>query len=157
VRDPEDGEEVLLFASEVRALLASGAVPRRVDPSAVASYLWHGFVVGPDTIVEGVSLLPAASVLTVEVDAGGEPLAPHPPRRYWAMPASADGRTSLQPQMEQLLADPTLARRAGLCGESVQTLWRSYVAGRPGLYWSRVWAIYALLWWCQSHEVSVPS
>jgi len=59
--------------------------------------------------------------------------------------------------MQQLLADPTLARRAGLRSESIQTLWRSYVAGRPGLYWSRVWAIYALLWWCQTHEASVAS
>ena len=47
VRDEDTGEEVVLFASEVRALLASGAVPRRLDPAAVASYLWHGFVVGP--------------------------------------------------------------------------------------------------------------
>src|SRR3989442_10148281 len=32
-RDGDTGEEIVLFASEVRALLASGAVPRRLDPS----------------------------------------------------------------------------------------------------------------------------
>ena len=64
-------EEIVLFASEVRALLASGAVPRRLDPTAVASFLWHGFVVGPRTIVAGVQLLPAASVLTIEADDEG--------------------------------------------------------------------------------------
>ena len=86
-RDGETGEEVVLFASEVRALLASGAVPRRLDPAAVASYLWHGFVVGPHTIVEGVHLLPAAT-------------RPHPrgrparganartTREYWRLPSS---------------------------------------------------------------------
>ena len=58
VRDRDTGEEVVLFASEVRALLASGAVPRRLDPAAVASYLWHGFVVGPGTIVADVRAAP---------------------------------------------------------------------------------------------------
>ncbi len=65
VRDADTGQEVVLFASEVRALLASGVVPRRLDPAAVASYLFHGFVVGPATILENVHLLPAASILTI--------------------------------------------------------------------------------------------
>lgn len=102
VRDPGTGEDVLLFASELRALLASGAVARRVDPGAVASYLWHGIVVGPGTIVDGVRLLPAASVLTIEVGARGEPAA-RPPRRYWALPASTDRRTSEADLREELL------------------------------------------------------
>ena len=68
IRDGATGESVVLFASEVRALLASGAVPRRLDPAAVASFLWHGFVVGPNTIVEGVHLLPAATILTLDLD-----------------------------------------------------------------------------------------
>ena len=45
----------------------------------------------------------------------------------------------------------------GLRGEAVHTLWRSFVDGRPGLYWSRVWAIYVLLSWCQTHDVSLPA
>ena len=103
VRDAGAGEDVVLFASEVRALLASGAVARRLDPAAVASFLWHGFVVGPETIIEGVRLLPAASVLTVEVDAHGEPPGSRPPFRYWAMPTSADRRTSVADLHEELL------------------------------------------------------
>src|SRR5262249_37582114 len=39
-RNGDSGEEILLFASEVRALLASGIVLRRLDPAAVASYLF---------------------------------------------------------------------------------------------------------------------
>src|SRR6185437_16618714 len=38
------GKDILLFASEVRALLASGIVGRRLDPTGVASYLSQGFV-----------------------------------------------------------------------------------------------------------------
>ncbi len=57
--DPSAGWSVA-FASEVRALLASGLLGTpRLDPSAVASVVWNGFVVGPGTVVRGVeSLLP---------------------------------------------------------------------------------------------------
>src|SRR5262245_58080803 len=101
VRDGEGGEEVLLFASEVRALLASGAVPRRLAPAAVASYLWHGFVVGPDSIVEGIHLLPAATILTIE--AGEEGRNRRRMRQYWHMPASASGRTAETDLREELV------------------------------------------------------
>ena len=53
-----DGDSVL-FASEIRALLASGLVPRRLDPAGLASYLSFGSVSAPGTIVQGVeSLMP---------------------------------------------------------------------------------------------------
>lgn len=46
------------FASELRALLASGLLGTpRLDPSAVASVVWNGFVVGPGTMVRGVEVL----------------------------------------------------------------------------------------------------
>lgn len=64
-----DGERTFVFASEVRAMLASGQSDRRIDPVALESYLWNGFVVGPNTIVEGVRLLPAGTTLTVGLDA----------------------------------------------------------------------------------------
>jgi asparagine synthase (glutamine-hydrolysing) len=57
----------LLFASEVRALLASGLVARRVSAAGVLGYLCYGAVQGPDTMVAGVSLLPRSSSLTVKV------------------------------------------------------------------------------------------
>src|SRR4029079_6633468 len=40
VDEKETGEEVVLFASEVRALLACGAVPRRLAPAPAPSDLW---------------------------------------------------------------------------------------------------------------------
>jgi asparagine synthase (glutamine-hydrolysing) len=92
--DPETGEEAVLFASEVRALLAAGAVPRRIDPAAVASYLWHGFVVGPHTMVDGVHLLPAATILTIEAGAAGGPNR-RTLRAYWRLPTSGDRATTV--------------------------------------------------------------
>jgi asparagine synthase (glutamine-hydrolysing) len=55
----------LLFASEVRALLASGLVERRISEVGLRSYLCYGAVQGPDTIVAGVQLLPRAGTLTL--------------------------------------------------------------------------------------------
>jgi asparagine synthase (glutamine-hydrolysing) len=54
-----DGGRRLAFASEVRALLASGLVPARISGAGVLSYLSHGAVHDPLTIIEGVSSLPA--------------------------------------------------------------------------------------------------
>src|SRR4030095_9264655 len=64
---PRNGHHTLLFASELRALLATGLVPRRLARTAVANYVWNGFVVGPESIIEGVRLLPAATVSTFDV------------------------------------------------------------------------------------------
>jgi len=94
VRDPDTGEQVLLFASEVRALLATGALSRHLDPAAVASYLWHGFVVGPGTILEDVHLLPAASILTVEAPAAGSKENRRSTKRFWSLPSSGTRRTT---------------------------------------------------------------
>jgi len=104
VRDGDTDEEVVLFASEVRAILASGAVPRRLEPAAVASYLWHGFVVGPGTIVEGVHLLPAASILTFEAGDGTRRQNSRKMRQYWHLPSSADRKTTVADLRDQLLA-----------------------------------------------------
>jgi asparagine synthase (glutamine-hydrolysing) len=56
-----EGEQVFYFASEIRALLASGAVPRRVDRGALRDYLQFQSVYAPLSIVEGVRQLPAGS------------------------------------------------------------------------------------------------
>src|SRR5215472_7366319 len=51
-RNPDQkGEWSIAFASEVRAILASGLLGKaRLNPEAVASVVWNGFVVGPQTM-----------------------------------------------------------------------------------------------------------
>jgi asparagine synthase (glutamine-hydrolysing) len=79
------------------------------------------------------------------------------PKSGFVLPIDTWARQRLRPQMQALFADVGLARRVGLRAEAVQTLWHSFAGGRPGLYWSRVWAIYVLLSWCQTHDVSLPA
>jgi asparagine synthase (glutamine-hydrolysing) len=51
------GPRHTVFASEVRALLASGLVPRRVDPDALVDHLRYQTVHAPATIVQDVHML----------------------------------------------------------------------------------------------------
>ncbi|MBL0024749.1 MAG: asparagine synthase (glutamine-hydrolyzing) [Saprospiraceae bacterium] len=52
---------IFIFASEIRALLSSELIERKVSKTAVVDYLKYQSVNGPHTIVEGVQCLPAAS------------------------------------------------------------------------------------------------
>jgi asparagine synthase (glutamine-hydrolysing) len=62
----------LLFASELRALLASGLTPRRLSTAGVDSYLATGSVESPLTIVEGIKQLRPGHYLEVTVNNGIE-------------------------------------------------------------------------------------
>jgi asparagine synthase (glutamine-hydrolysing) len=75
----------LLFASEVRALLASDAIERRIEPESVEAYLLFGSVVEPMTIVKGVFSLPPGHALMVSCDT---PFAAKP-TAYWDLGAAA--------------------------------------------------------------------
>jgi len=55
---------LFLFSSEIRALLATGLIPRNLDMLGLASYLAFGAVQDPITIIEGVrSLQPGHSLV----------------------------------------------------------------------------------------------
>src|SRR5207302_7194583 len=54
-------------ASEVRALLASGAVPKRLSQDAVTAYLLFGSVSEPVTLLEGVFSLPPGHRMLLHV------------------------------------------------------------------------------------------
>ena len=76
----------LLFASEIKAILASGLVSRRVNRQAVWDYLTFRYVPGPESIWEGIRKLPPGHVLELSYQS--------PPRetRYWMTDVVADER-----------------------------------------------------------------
>lgn len=61
-----DGQ--LLFASELKALLASGLVPFELDPEAIHLFFHYQYVPEPMTPVKGVRKLDAAHLLTVSIN-----------------------------------------------------------------------------------------
>ena len=57
--------------------------------------------------------------------------------------------------IDETLNDKNAVLSAGLHPESVLSLWTAYRAGQPGLYWSRVWALFVLVRWCRRHRLSI--
>ena len=52
-------DQYFLFASELRTLLGTGLVPRRLDPAGLINYLNFGSLYDPITLIQGISALRA--------------------------------------------------------------------------------------------------
>lgn len=76
----------ILFASEIRAILASGLVSTELDPAGMATMLAYGSPQDPLTILKDVKSFPAGSSCWVTADAATADTLPTP-RRYWDFPA----------------------------------------------------------------------
>lgn len=59
-------DETLFFASEIRALLASNQIPRKINGAAIASFLQYQSVEGNETMIEGVRSLSAGTYMIVD-------------------------------------------------------------------------------------------
>ncbi len=75
------------------------------------------------------------------------------PKRGFVLPFDGWLRRGLGQAMDDTMRDARAAEAVGLDGAAVARLWTAYQQGAPGMYWSRVWAIYALLRWCHRHGV----
>ncbi len=85
-RLPDGG---VAFASELNALLASGAVPRELDPASVGEYLAWFSVPAPRTIYRGIANLPPGHALSVD------PVGRVRTQSWWQLPAAVQpGRAS---------------------------------------------------------------
>jgi len=55
--------------------------------------------------------------------------------------------------MDQTLRDPQAIAPVGLDPVAVERLWRAFLEGAPGMYWSRVWSVYVFVRWCHRNRV----
>jgi asparagine synthase (glutamine-hydrolysing) len=101
-----------VFASEVRALLASGLVGRRLKTAAVNSYLAFGAVPAPWTMLQGVESLMPAEYWRFDLERSGKALTPER-RRYWrpdfggrstSAPTRAEALERLRPVLLESIA-----------------------------------------------------
>src|SRR5690606_19541882 len=76
------------------------------------------------------------------------------PKQGFVLPIAVWCRSQLKEQVASMLADSEQCERIGLNPDAVGRLWRAFEAGAPGIYWSRVWSLFVLLWWCKRHGVS---
>ncbi|MDQ3034785.1 MAG: asparagine synthase (glutamine-hydrolyzing) [Myxococcota bacterium] len=77
------------------------------------------------------------------------------PKRGFELPLAMWTKHKLAGEIEHTLTDVVLCHRVGLNGEAVARAWRAYRDGAPGIYWSRIWALYVLLRWCRAHELEL--
>jgi asparagine synthase (glutamine-hydrolysing) len=58
----------IMFASEMKVLLATGRIDFELDPAAVHDYMHYGWIPEPATAVRGIRKLPAGHLMTIELD-----------------------------------------------------------------------------------------
>jgi len=90
-----DNGQRVVFASELKALLADPSVPADVDRAAIADYLTFQYVPAPASILAGVRKLPAGHRLIC--DASGPRV-----ERYWELPVTTDRSISPAQAVEGL-------------------------------------------------------
>jgi asparagine synthase (glutamine-hydrolysing) len=92
----------LLFASEVRVLLASGCITARIAPATIPPYLLFGSVCEPLTLIEGVMSLPPGHSMTISASA---PVSVGEPSRKWDAPCDASQSTTAPAKRVRALLD----------------------------------------------------
>lgn len=95
----------LQFASELKALLANPANPRRINAEALDCYLAMGYVPGERCMLQGYNKLPPAHAMRFDLQSGQAEV-----WRYWQMPELARAQESLDEaalldELETLLED----------------------------------------------------
>ena len=85
--------ERLVFASEIKALLADPLVSRALNPRGIAQFFTFGHLLNQDTFYESIEVLPAAGWLEYEPDSGRLAV-----DRYWRLEAEQGGTGSTAPR-----------------------------------------------------------
>jgi asparagine synthase (glutamine-hydrolysing) len=75
------------------------------------------------------------------------------PKSGFVLPFDRWIRRGLRSAMDQTLRDPQAVAPVGLDPVAVERLWRAFVDGAPGIYWSRVWAVFVFIRWCHRNRV----
>ena len=75
------------------------------------------------------------------------------PKSGFVLPFDRWIRRGLKATMDQTLRDPQAIAAAGLNPVAVERLWRAFLEGAPGMYWSRGWSVYVFIRWCHRNRV----
>jgi len=95
---PQGPSGPLVFASEIRSLLASGLITREIDTEALQDYLAIGFVLQPRTIIAGVEMLQPGSLIRMT------PAGSIERRTFWSIPPAQPVRETFEESAERLRA-----------------------------------------------------
>jgi len=99
----------LLFASQVKAVLASGLVAKEPEPAGLAGFYLWGSVPEPWTLYRDVFALPAGHWLRVRAGVPEEPVCWHDIRRHWRGQGKLLSAQELREQVRQAVTDSVRA------------------------------------------------
>ena len=77
------------------------------------------------------------------------------PKKGFVLPYEKWLRMRVRRIVDQTMRDPTAVKPTGLNPEAVRQLWQAFLDSAPGVYWSRVWAVYVFIRWCHRHKTYV--
>ena len=128
---------LFIFASELRAVLSSGLIPRQLNHQALSSFLSYGFVPEPYTMMQGVLQIPAAHAGIV--NASDVHLLP-----YWSPQGASNDQAQLKPLKpilekavaQRMVSDVPVAAflSGGIDSSAVVALMRSYSVNQFSTY-----------------------
>lgn len=145
-----------------RTLFLGERLLRDTDSASMSASIEVRLPLVDQVLVENVERLPAANrfdpigkkaVLRRIGLRGLDPALFERPKAGFVMPYDRWLRGSLGDRIDGTMRDPEAIRPTGLDPETVGRLWQAFLDGAPGLYWSRIWAIYVFIRWCHRHQV----
>lgn len=77
------------------------------------------------------------------------------PKSGFELPFDHWLRGELGAEVNEVLTDRSLMVSVGLSPQGVADLWQAYQSGAPGLYWTRIWCLYALAVWARRQGLSM--
>jgi asparagine synthase (glutamine-hydrolysing) len=145
-----------------RSLFLGERLLRDTDAASMSASIEIRVPLVDHVLVETVErLLPAARFEPLGMKAalrriglrGLDPLLFDRPKSGFVLPYDRWLRTGLGKKIDGVLRDPEVIKPTGLDPETVTRLWQAFLDGAPGLYWSRVWAIYVFIRWCHRYRI----
>lgn len=79
------------------------------------------------------------------------------PKSGFELPFDSWLRSALGQHVDAVLSDNEAVAATGLNPAAVLTLWNAFRDGAPGLYWTRIWCLYALIHWARQNGLSIRS
>ena len=155
--------EILPLISRLEGSLFLGErLLRDTDAASMSASIEIRLPLVDHVLVESVERLPAANrfhpvgkkaALRRIGLRGLDPALFERPKAGFVLPYDRWLRSSLGGIIDGTMRDSELIRPTGLDPGAVARLWQAFLDGAPGLYWSRVWAIYVFIRWCHRHRI----
>jgi asparagine synthase (glutamine-hydrolysing) len=77
------------------------------------------------------------------------------PKSGFVLPYDRWLRAGLGRRIDAVMRDPVIIRPTGLDAGAVTRLWQAFLDRAPGLYWSRVWALFVYIRWCHRQRAFI--